>query len=1377
MTINFKFVQAMFLSVVRIALVVWVSMSMAAAQLAMSNAPMFVTEIVKPNVFISPVYAAPYNEVSLLDPPWSEYRACVAGTLSGDVCTELTSSAWTLSAMFDQNCSLHCTTATRLTPWPGAYKATGALAFDDGHAPVNVLLSEITLFPFDVVPDAAGVAKGFTFDALFYHYSPSGSGFEAVGVKEEPYPEAIGNGIVAESTSIGKLRYFRSDKNFLYFNKEVADNYGYSKWSAVGDWPTTSLPTYDSAVSQAFYNPLKLVQGEGESALDILADLDGGTSWGFFGPVRGAWVDNITNPTGPPVLVNNLIGQYWVYKTGTDVWKADSYDGVQWNGMNAAEKVNFANWFTYWRNSYLATRGMLANLMHELGPNRADVLDKFRIGLHVDNAAGNNSELRAFGLSNTDDILNAVGQAIYSFDTNFTQWTLNRLVNAASPTTVNGYLTTEAPYRDEPSVVDSPLRACRRNYEIIISPDYTLLRFDKDDLERTRRGGLLRNYSNIDADGDGLKQQFSDAGMMAWKTDLIASLPNVLLPGKQDEATWQHLVRFIIAPKAKGVIFNSPPYDSTSALNKFSQLTTADWLAAYGTDATRDEFLWSIDDLWHMALNSRGFFYQTNDVREMTQSILSAFNDVLVRNVSGSAVAANTTSLQQGGMVYQATVESDWKGHLRAFQITPNEAKTALVLDYATPVWDLAQTVSNTNWNSRKIVTAVGQTGVSFQWSSTGIQDVMKANLPGGIAGAANENVYAEKLLQYLRGDGSCEQDVSTSCNAGVDFSFRRRNLERGNYQAFSADNPNGRNVLGDISNSNPWLTTAPVGGLSDVDYPGYNQYRKTNKDRADVLFVGANDGMLHAIKADHDRDENGNVTTANGGMEYFAYIPSFVLPNLYQLASANYAHKYFTDGSPFTADAMVGSGWKTVLASGANRGGKGYFALDVTDPIPSNESQAVSKFLWEFTHATDMHYTFNLPVPNANGQARQIVRMNNGNYALVVGNGYPDASGKKACLFILYLTGPGMKSEDDTEGNDYHGSGYHKICAGATSYGDGGLNTNGLSTPTPVDVDNDGAVDIIYAGDLNGNVWKFDVSNANPTTTTVTETEDDEGDVTTVTTVTNNWVVAYSGAPIFVAKNNAGNRQSIIAPIEVTTYISGPVPGYLLLFGTGRYLSEDDMESTEVETFYGVWDRSWPQLARANLLARTVTESASLRTIGSTGPVQYCVTDSLAACDDNAESLSYLGWYWDMPTSGERMTGRVNLINYVVFFNTFFPATETYDDGGVTKTRLDPCQYGGDGWLMALNAVHGTMEQYDLFSQLVDDPVTTDVKENIAAGVKVGAALGGTTFARGLQGNRIGIYSPTNLGTHSSEGNKMTMQVSPGDGTTGRVSWYELMD
>ena len=285
------------------------------------------------------------------------------------------------------------------------------------------------------------------------------------------------------------------------------------------------------------------------------------------------------------------------------------------------------------------------------------------------------------------------------------------------------------------------------------------------------------------------------------------------------------------------------------------------------------------------------------------------------------------------------------------------------------------------------------------------------------------------------------------------------------------------------------------------------------------ILYAGSNDGLLHAFNA-------------NTGVELFAYAPNLVFDHLKELAGTSYAHRFFVDLTPTVSDLKFGASTKTYLVGGLGKGGRGYFALDVTDltqtNVPASENSLAQKVLWEYPRAgtssseiADLGYSFS----RAN-----IVRSNAAAAAaaagiVIFGNGY-DSSNGHAVLYILRADTGELLKQIDT----------------------GVASCNGLSPAITVDVNYDNKVDYVYAGDLKGNLWKFDLTSTDYT----------------------QWGVAYSsaGTPKALFKTPG---QPITTKPNVMYHCTKH--GYMVLFGTGRYLNEDDLSDSSPQAVYGIWD------------------------------------------------------------------------------------------------------------------------------------------------------------------------------------------------------------
>ncbi len=432
-----------------------------------------------------------------------------------------------------------------------------------------------------------------------------------------------------------------------------------------------------------------------------------------------------------------------------------------------------------------------------------------------------------------------------------------------------------------------------------------------------------------------------------------------------------------------------------------------------------------------------------------------------------------------------------------------------------------------------------------------------------------------------------------------------------------------------------------------------------------DVVYSGGNDGMLHAFDA-------------KTGEELFAYIPNLIFENLKHLTDPAYTHRFYVDLTPTVKKGDILGGTlenpKTLLVGGLRKGGKGYFALDITKAKAqiTSESVLANRVLWEFpqTADPDMGYSFSKPI---------IVKTMRGGdepWAVIFGNGYNCESGVSA----LYITDP------------QDGSLIKKIVAGAGP-------DNGMSHPIAVDVSNDGKVDFVYAGDLKGNLWKFDLTSTNP------------GD----------WDVAFfkSGEhqPLFQAKGPGGSPQPITTKPDVMYHPRKH--GYMVCFGTGKYLGEWDQADNSIQTIYGIWDygdrvydprtRSWspddneeflgafnrgasPQLsnqpAGVTLLQQTLTdrtitissEERTIRMLSNEKPSWITMPDAnnptAQKPDPSHSEPNHAGFYLELPP-GERVISDVVIRDRLLLVIGFTP-------------NSDRCGPGGDSMFMAINAFTG---------------------------------------------------------------------------------------
>ena len=405
--------------------------------------------------------------------------------------------------------------------------------------------------------------------------------------------------------------------------------------------------------------------------------------------------------------------------------------------------------------------------------------------------------------------------------------------------------------------------------------------------------------------------------------------------------------------------------------------------------------------------------------------------------------------------------------------------------------------------------------------------------------------------------------------------------------------------LLGSIIHSAPVYLGRPIAGYVFDDYL---DYAEDNAFRDARVFVGANDGMLHAFDA-----ETGN--------EVFGYVPSMVIPNLVKLTNEPYAHYYFVDGFLTIEDVHYNNNWHSVLVGGLGAGGRGYYALDVTDPDASSDSEAAAKILWEFHPGSDggdnIGFSYSRP---------SIVRLEGGQWAAIFGNGYLSASGR-ASLFVVNIETGELIRELVVDG----GAG------------------NGLSSPTAADlVGEAGFVDTVYAGDLNGNLWKFDLVSDDPT----------------------KWKVALSGWPLFSALSS----QSITTAPEVGRHSSGE--GAMVYVGTGSLFGPDDGADKSIQAVYGLWDKPAESTIGMNSLVEQTLRSA----IHPSGEATRTVTDESINWDSN------MGWVTDLVVAGANSLDNGERVIQDLLLR----------DGRISFVSVNPTVGTGDNWLIQLDANSG---------------------------------------------------------------------------------------
>ncbi|MGH9891720.1 MAG: pilus assembly protein, partial [bacterium] len=663
-------------------------------------------------------------------------------------------------------------------------------------------------------------------------------------------------------------------------------------------------------------------------------------------------------------------------------------------------------------------------------------------------------------------------------------------------------------------------------------------------------------YKDAWGDPDPTDGTLADVAMYYWNRDLRTSLANKVPTNAADPAFWQHMVSFTVGLGLSGTL--DPATDLPA-------LTTGTKTWPMPFDGAAGE---NLDDLWHAAVNGRGDFFSASNPDEFAQGLSASLANISDRTGAASSIALNSTSLRAGSRVYQARFKSaDWSGQLLSIPILSTGA-------LGPEEWDAAQKLAGQDYDTgRKIVTfkPSARTGAPFRW--TGLEASQQIELEKNPATLLADGLGSQRL-DYLRG-----KDVP-----GMRLRAKK---------------------LGDIVHSSPAFVGAPIFRYPDrwpdtgasaapENAAPYSMFKSDNKTRKPLVYAGANDGMLHAFDAD---------TGPTAGEEAFAYVPAAVYKNLNQLTNPTYAHRFFVDGAPTVGDAFFDGSWHTVLVGGLRAGGQAIYALDITDPPGSSDDETgiAAKVLWEFNDVEDplasnpdygdkdLGDTFSEP---------NIVRLHNGQWAAVFGNGYNNT--KSDGLLTTSTTGNAVLYIVDIATGEL----IKKIDTGVGKAQDPKNTTaanqlpNGLATPAPIDANGDSIVDYIYAGDLFGNLWKFDVSSSNE----------------------NSWqVLGPSGGPLFVACGGTGTQcttagaSNLRQPITTRPQV-GRHPtkanGFMVYFGTGKYIEGPDIDAKPTgqttQTFYGIWDENLSSLTafdRTKLLEQKIVKEISQGFDTSTPP------------------------------------------------------------------------------------------------------------------------------------------------------------------------------
>lgn len=683
----------------------------------------------------------------------------------------------------------------------------------------------------------------------------------------------------------------------------------------------------------------------------------------------------------------------------------------------------------------------------------------------------------------------------------------------------------------------------------------------------------------------------------------------------------------------------------------------------------------ALDDLWHAAVNGRGQYFSAGDPDTVVSSLSSALTGINARVAAAAAAAtSNLEPVAGDNFAYTAKYKTlAWTGDLEAREIDlATGAVSGSVVWSAQAKLDAATKSACDNRNIKLFHSGATNNLVDFKWNTfacdaggapTGLAtttldateksnfDATKVallshypNLGDGTGITVNQRTPAAgvNLVNFLRGQRGKEGFSSGPpiTNTDVDKLYRAR-----------------EHILGDIINAQPVFVKAPFANYDDT---GYAAFKSAKAGRTPTVYSAANDGMLHAINA------GTSIVDTEGGKEAWAFIPTMVLPNLYKLASENYAteHTYSVDGTPSVGDVYdtTSTSWRTILVSGLNKGGKGYFALDVTDP-------ATPTALWEFKHDasncvavntttkapataefSDCHlgYSFNNPI---------ISKLRDGRWVVFVTSGYNNVNAPSVAgdgvgyLYVLdAMTGQIL----------------YKISTGAGSAADpSGLNHISGWAENPL---RNNQTERIYGVDLKGNVWRFDVND----------------------------ILNASGREatrVAQVVDASGVEQSITTRPELSE-VQGQTFVYV---STGRYLGTTDLSSTQTQSVWALHDN----LSSSTLTSLRTTLRKMVITNQGSGTSAFRTIGCMAQCGSTD------GWFADLPDTGERVN-----IDMKLQLGTLVVASNVPESNA--------CNIGGYAWLNYFNNSTGQAIANSADSAVGRRLVGAGGQESLAVGLNI---------------------------------------------------------
>lgn len=860
------------------------------------------------------------------------------------------------------------------------------------------------------------------------------------------------------------------------------------------------------------------------------------------------------------------------------------------------QKKNFAIWFSFYRTRMLAMRSAAGRVLSSIDAT------KFRVGFSTINETGSTNNGKEF---------HHLGDFDGPSSDDASKTTRTRIMEKIYATVPSGSTPLRPAlvkagryYANNASAIQY---TCQRSYALLTTDGYWNTAAESKNYIPLDKSGTAFTSTTGDSGqplpfGDGYPYTLADIAYYYNNTDLRTDLANNIPPTATDPNQFQHMTTYTLGLGVTGTIVYTPNYTDAQLLAALKAAPGGGWPTAL-TDplSTSDNVPGRIDDLWHAAVNGRGRYYSASKPQEVVDSLKAALDQISAEVGLGAAATTSSIAPTVGDDQffvpgYQHDAKTPWQGSLQAYTLKFDANKNIITPDLTKPDWAAQDLLNKTVPANRRILYSKGGTLSGFTYDNmTAANQALFDNLCATnatntlsqcstLTNGAKTKVTGDNVVKYLRGDASLYLD-----NAAADNRVFRTRLS----------------ILGDIVNSSPIAVGKPPFDYTD---DGYSKFVTDNTNRQRMVYIGANDGMLHAFYA----------TGTNAGKEAWAFVPTAVLSKLWKLADLNYDgnHLAFVDQTPTLADVKFADGsWHTVLVGGLGSGGRQYYAIDVTDP-------AAPKLLWEFgpgisTPADDAK---NLGLTYGNPIVTKFTDSPNQWYAVFTSgfNNHLSGGDGKGYLYALDIEKGGKKFIVKTD-----------------EPGTGNLPTNFGKINAWIHADTNNTARRIYGGDMQGRMWRFEglPNTAGPTVTLIGIAKDKDGKKQPITT-----------RPVLtaLAKDRAANDGAFVS------------------FGTGKYLAPKDLDLevaasafSNTQSIYLIND---PAQAKA-LDAKSTSRASGLKSL-TPGATEASYTGSY---------VDQPGFFVDLPDKGERVVIDGQQFNGLISFASSIPQTTANSDPCLT--------------------------------------------------------------------------------------------------------------